>query len=158
MFRGVHTLIFPYVPYIVTGLVHEEPANFYREKRRVAFVTGHLFTCVVVLSLICLVATQTHTPEKRTLSAQWPLPILPPAHTTFFPILIKERTSFLITQPPKNKREFILKVLQIHINRINCTYIQQVQEIDTNLSHSMNELAPRALWFHSSWSSTMACG
>ena len=28
----------------------------------------------------------------------------------------------------------------------NRTYIQQVQEIDTNLSHEMNELAPRALW------------
>ena len=25
-------------------------------------------------------------------------------------------------------------------------YIQQVQEIDTNLSHEMNELAPGALW------------
>ena len=37
-------LIFLYhVPYIVIGLVHEEPANFYMEKRRVAFVTGHLF-------------------------------------------------------------------------------------------------------------------
>ena len=42
---GVHTLIFPYVPYI-----HEEPANYYREK--------HLFTFLVVLSLICLVITQ----------------------------------------------------------------------------------------------------
>ena len=32
--------------------------NFYREKRSVAFVTGHLFTFLVVLSLICLVTTQ----------------------------------------------------------------------------------------------------
>ena len=36
------------VPYIVLSL-HEEPANFYREKRNVIFVTGHLFTFVVVL-------------------------------------------------------------------------------------------------------------
>ena len=32
------------MPYIVIGLVREEPANFYREKQRVAFVTGHLCT------------------------------------------------------------------------------------------------------------------
>ena len=57
-FRGVHVLIFQYVPYIVIGLVHEGPANFYREKRRVAFVTSHLFTFLVVLSLICLVTTK----------------------------------------------------------------------------------------------------
>ena len=42
-FRDVHALIFPYGPYIVIGLVDEEPANFYREKQRVAFVTGHFF-------------------------------------------------------------------------------------------------------------------
>ena len=46
------------MPYIVIGLVHEGPANFYREKRRVAFVTSHLFTFLVVLSLICLVTTK----------------------------------------------------------------------------------------------------
>ena len=56
-FRGVHTLIFTYVPYIIIDL-HEEPANFNRGKRSVAFVTGHLFTFLVVSSLICLVATQ----------------------------------------------------------------------------------------------------
>ena len=33
-FRGVHTLIFPYVPYTVIGLVHQEPANFYKGKAR----------------------------------------------------------------------------------------------------------------------------
>ena len=43
---------------LLHDLVDEEPANFYREKRRVAFVTGHLFTFLVVLSLICLVTTQ----------------------------------------------------------------------------------------------------
>ena len=37
------TLIFTYVSYIVIGL-HEEPENFYREKRSVALVTGDLFT------------------------------------------------------------------------------------------------------------------
>ena len=57
-FKGVHTLIFPHMPYIVIGLVYEEPANFYRKKQRVAFVAGHLLTFLVVLSLICLVTAQ----------------------------------------------------------------------------------------------------
>ena len=71
-FRGVHTLIFTYVPYIVIGL-HEEPANFYREKRSVAFVTGHLFTFLVVLSFICLVTTHILICENQT---TWRLEIL----------------------------------------------------------------------------------
>ena len=71
-FRGVHTLIFTYVPYIVIGL-HEEPANFYREKRSVAFVTGHLITFLMVLSLICLVTTQILVSENQTI---WRLKIL----------------------------------------------------------------------------------
>ena len=52
------------MPYIVIGL-QEEPANFYREKRSVAFVTGHLFTFLMVLSLICLVTTQILVSENR---------------------------------------------------------------------------------------------
>ena len=36
------------VPYIVLSL-HEEPASFYGEKQSVIFVTGHLFTFLVVL-------------------------------------------------------------------------------------------------------------
>ena len=56
-FRRVHTLIFTYVSYIVIGL-HEKPENFYREKRSVALVTGHLSTFLVVLSLVGLVTTQ----------------------------------------------------------------------------------------------------
>ena len=71
-FRGVHTLIFTYVPYIVIGL-HEEPANFYREKRSVAFVTGHLITFLMVLSLICLGITQILICENQTI---WGLEIL----------------------------------------------------------------------------------
>ena len=71
-FRGVHALIFTYVLYIVIGL-HEEPANFYRKKRSVAFVTGHLFTFLVVLSLICLVTTQIFICENQTI---WRLEIL----------------------------------------------------------------------------------
>ena len=59
-FRGVHPLIFTYVPYIVIGL-HEELANFYRKKQSIAFATGHLITFLVVLFLICLVATQILT-------------------------------------------------------------------------------------------------
>ena len=72
-FRGVHALIFQYVPYIVIGLVHEGPANFYREKRRVAFVTSHLFTFLVVLSLICLVTTKILICGNQTI---WRLEIL----------------------------------------------------------------------------------
>ena len=71
-FRGVHTLIFTYVPYIVIGL-HEEPANFYREKRSVAFVTGLLITFLMVLSLICLEITQILICENQTI---WGLEIL----------------------------------------------------------------------------------
>ena len=71
-FRGIHKLIFTYVPYIVIGL-HEEPANFYREKRSVAFVTSHLFTSQVVLSLIWLVTTQILICENQTI---WRLKIL----------------------------------------------------------------------------------
>ena len=71
-FRGVYTLIFTCVPYTVIDL-HEEPANFYREKRGVAFVTGHLFTFLVVLSLICLMTTQILICENQTI---WRLEIL----------------------------------------------------------------------------------
>ena len=71
-FRGIHKLIFTYVPYIVIRL-HEEPANFYREKRSVAFVTSHLFTSQVVLSLIWLVTTQILICENQTI---WRLEIL----------------------------------------------------------------------------------
>ena len=60
------------MPYIVTGL-HEEPANSYREKRSVAFVTGHLFTFLVVLSFICLVTTHILICENQT---TWRLEIL----------------------------------------------------------------------------------
>ena len=72
-FRGVHALIFKYVPQIVFGLLGE-PANFYREKRNVAFVTGHLFTFLVVSSLVCLVTTQILIFENQT--AYWRLEIL----------------------------------------------------------------------------------
>ena len=58
--------------YIVIGL-REEPANFYREKRSVTFVTRHLFTFVVVLSLFCLVTTRILICENQTI---WRLEIL----------------------------------------------------------------------------------
>ena len=70
--QGCTQLIFTYVPYIVIGL-HEEPENFYKEKRSVAFVTGHLFTFLVVLSLICLVTTHILICENQT---TWRLEIL----------------------------------------------------------------------------------
>ena len=64
-FSGVHTLNF-------IG-PHEEPSNFYGEKRSVAFVTSHLFTFLVVLSLVCLVTTQILICENQTI---WRLEIL----------------------------------------------------------------------------------
>ena len=66
-FRGVHTLIFTYVPHTDICL-NGEPANFYREKRSVAFVTGHLFTFLVVLSLSCLVTMQILICENQAIS------------------------------------------------------------------------------------------
>ena len=54
------------MPYIVIGL-HEELANFYREKRSVAFVTDHLITFLMVLSLICLGITQILICENQTI-------------------------------------------------------------------------------------------
>ena len=58
---------------LLLASVHEEPANFYREKRRVAFVTGHFFTFLVVLSLICLATTQILICGNQTI---WTLEIL----------------------------------------------------------------------------------
>ena len=54
------------MPHVVDGL-HEELANFYKEKRCVAFVSGHLFTLPVVLSLICSVTTQILICENQTI-------------------------------------------------------------------------------------------
>ena len=52
---------------VVIGL-HKEPANFYGGKKRsVAFVTGHLFTFLMVLSLIYLVTTQILICEHQTI-------------------------------------------------------------------------------------------
>ena len=45
-FRGVHTLIFTYVPYIAIGL-HEEPANIYGETREWAGSQGPLICHVI---------------------------------------------------------------------------------------------------------------
>ena len=66
-FRGVHTLILTYVPHTDVCL-YGEPANFYREKRSVAFVAGHLFTFLVVLSLSCLVTMQILICENQAIS------------------------------------------------------------------------------------------
>ena len=98
--------------------------------------------------------TNTLTDKKDTVCL-WPLPGTPAfAHTTYSPQNAffpnshhDECTSFLITQLPKNKRKLIPLVLRVHITEFNRTYLQQVHKINTNLSHSMNELAPIALWF-----------
>ena len=55
-------------------------------------------------------------------------------------------TSFLINCPNR-KGNLFHKSWNFIWTEFNCAYIQQVQEIDTNLMHNMNELAPRALWF-----------
>ena len=95
-FRGVHTLIFTYVPYIVIGL-HEEPANFYREKRSVAFVTGHLFTFLVVFSLIGLVTTQILICDNQII---WRLKIL---LRTIVAALFKTKTALFKTEDIKKR-------------------------------------------------------
>ena len=222
---------FTYIHYVVFGL-HEEPANFLKEKRSVAFLTGHLFTFLVVLSLICLVTTQILICENQII---WRLEILlrtivaallktkcngryvknkgyqetgkeyfaivhmiekdegykyfaawatfdarscrpsPPsaphthkvtlsankkdtaclmtsAHPTSSPHNLISNfhhdkcTSFLINCPNR-KGNLFHKSWNFIWTEFNCAYIQQVQEIDTNLMHNMNELAPRALWF-----------
>ena len=180
---------------LLLASVHEEPANFYREKGRVAFVTGHFFTFLVVLSLICLATTQilicgnqtiwtleilirttvaalfktkdikkrernisqwckwswkmrvtnvlrleqylmpdyahpahplphkhSHTNLKRTLSAQWHLPILPPAHTTLFPILITTNAQVFLSH--------------------NCPKIRENLSISLESSHKPNTTVP----------------
>ena len=91
----------------------------------------------------------THTPTKRTLSAWWPLPILPPAHTTLFPILITTNAPvFFSHNYPKIRENLFHKSWKFTWTDFNCTYVQHVQEIETSLlNHNMNELAPRALWF-----------
>ena len=92
-FRSVHILIFSHVPYIVIGLVREEPANFYREKRRVALRPTNTHT-------------HTHTNKKDTVC------LMTSAHPTSSPTQPFSnshhdvRTSFLITQLLENKRKF----------------------------------------------------
>ena len=62
MFRNIHTDF-----HICEYILLEEPANFNREKGSVAFVTGHWFTFLVVLSLSCLVTTQILICENQTI-------------------------------------------------------------------------------------------
>ena len=97
-FRGVQTLIFTYVSYIVIGL-QEEPANFYREKRSVVFVSGHLFTFLMVLSLICLVTTQILVSENQTI---WRLKIL--LRTIVTALLITKCNGRFVKKKKKKKR------------------------------------------------------
>ena len=84
-FRGVHRLIFPYVPYTVIGLVHREPANVFLGKAKSCFRDWpFVYFSSGFISHVFGDDANTHTPTKRTLSASWPLPILSLAHTTFF--------------------------------------------------------------------------
>ena len=51
------------------------------------------------------------------------------------------------TTAKKLKKIYSKSLESLTYTEFNYTYIQQVQEINTNLQHYMNELAPRALWF-----------
>ena len=97
-FRGVHTLIFTYVLYIFIGL-QEEPANFYWEKRSVTIVTGHLFTFLTVLSLICSVTTQILVSENQTI---WRLKIL--LRTIVTALLITKCNGRFVKKKNNNKK------------------------------------------------------
>ena len=113
-------LIFPYhVPYIVIGLVHEEPANFLKGKAKSCFRDWPFaYFSGGFISHLFRYYANTHTNKKDTVC------LMTSVHPTFSPHNLfsnshhDERTSFLISQLPKNRREFILKVLKVHINRI----------------------------------------
>ena len=92
-FRGVHTLIFTYVPYIVIGL-HEEPAP-----------QTHTHT-------------HTHTNKKDTVCLMTSTHPTSSPHNLFSNSHHDEYTSFLSHNCPKIKKKFIPKVLKVHINRI----------------------------------------
>ena len=85
-FRSVHILIFSHVPYIVIGLVREEPANFYREKRwkKSCFRDWPFVYFSGGSSLICWVTTQILICGNQTI---WRLEIVlgttahPPLHS-----------------------------------------------------------------------------
>ena len=87
-FRGIHTLICAYVPYIVIGL-HEEPP--------------HKHTHTNKKDTACLI-TSAHPTSSQ--------------HNLFSNSHHDECTSFLNTQLRKNKIKFIPKVWKVHINRI----------------------------------------
>ena len=90
----------------------------------------------------------THTPTKRTRLPNDLCPSYPPAHTTLFPILITTNAPvFLSHNYPKIRENLFHKSWKFTWTDFNCTYVQHVQEIEASLSHNMNELAPRALWF-----------
>ena len=93
--------------------------------------------------------TKTHTHQQKGHCLPNDLcPSYPPAHTTIFPILITTNAPvFLSHNYPKIRENLFHKSWKFTWTDFNCTYVQHVQEIETSLSHNMNELAPRALWF-----------
>ena len=92
--------------------------------------------------------TYTHTNKKDTVCLMTSAHSTSSPHNLFSNSHHDECTSFLITQLPKNKRKFIPKVLKVHKNQIQLyLYSASKQELNANLSHNMNELARRALWF-----------
>ena len=120
------TPIFTYVPYIVIGL-HEESANFYREKGRVAFVTGHLFTFLVVLSLICLVTMQILICENQTI---WRLEIL---LRTIVATLLKTKYNGRFVKDIRYQetgKEYFT-IVQVIVKDEGCKYFAAVATFDT---------------------------
>ena len=111
-FRGVHRLIFPYVPYTVIGLVHREPANVFLGKAKSCFRDWpFVYFSSGFISHVFGDDANTHTPTKRTLSASWPCPSYLQPTQPFFSIANTAKTPFLnlfylffyffITQLPK---------------------------------------------------------
>ena len=98
-FRGVHN----WFSHMCLILLHEEPENFYKEKRSVAFVTGHLFTFLVVFSLIGLVTTQILICDNQII---WRLKIL---LRTIVAALLKTKTALFKTKTALFKTKDIKK-------------------------------------------------
>ena len=96
-------------------------------------------------------------PHKHTHTHQQKGNCLPynlcPSHLqhTHFPTPITTNAQvFLSHNCPKRRENLFHKSWNFTLIEFNFTYIQQVQDINTNSGHNMNDLAPRALLFFKS--------
>ena len=91
--------------------------------------------------------THTHPPTKRTLSAQWPLLILPAAHTTaFFQFPSRRMHVFSYHTTDLKIKEIYSKVLKNHINRIQLYLYSASPRNQYKLKPRYEWAGPRALW------------